>query len=64
MPCVLLNQDGFYDDLLRLFERMIAERFTKPSSRHLFSAARTVGEALDLIENSATVAETKWFETR
>jgi cytokinin riboside 5'-monophosphate phosphoribohydrolase len=63
-PCVLLNQGGFYDDLLHLFERMIAEHFTKPSNRQLFGVAQTAEEALDLIENSPTVAETKWFETR
>ena len=63
-PCVLLNQEGFYDDLLHLFERMIAEHFAKPSSRQLFSVARAPEEALDLIEGAPTVAETKWFETR
>jgi len=63
-PCVLLNQGGFYDDLLRLFERMISEHFTKPSSRQLFGVARTVDEAMDLIESSPTVAEIKWFETQ
>lgn len=26
-PLVLVNQDGFYDDLLRFFERMARERF-------------------------------------
>lgn len=63
-PCVLLNQDGFYDDLLRLFERMIADRFTQPSSRRLFGVASTVEETLELIEGATTVAEPKWFETR
>ena len=63
-PCVFLNQDGFYDDLLRFFDRMIAERFNKPSNRELFRVARTVDEILPLIEGVPVVAETKWFETR
>ena len=63
-PCVFLNQDGFYDDLLRFFDRMIAERFNKPSNRDLFRVARTVDEILPLIEGVPVLAETKWFETR
>jgi len=63
-PCVLLNQDGFYDDLLRFFDRMIAERFNKPSNRELFRVARLVDEVLPLIEAGPVAAETKWFDTR
>ncbi len=63
-PCVFLNQDGFYDDLLRFFDRMIAERFNKPTNLELFRVARTVDEVLDLVDGSPVAAETKWFETR
>ncbi len=63
-PCVFLNQDGFYDDLLRFFDRMITERFNKPSNLELFCVARTVDEVLDLVDGSPVAAETKWFETR
>lgn len=63
-PCVFLNQDGFYDDLLRFFDKMIAERFNKPSNLELFRVARTVDEVLDLVEGSPVAAETKWFDTR
>lgn len=64
-PCVFLNQDGFYDDLLRLFERMLAERFFKPSNMELFRVARTVPGIFEQIELAATArAESKWFETR
>jgi len=63
-PCVFLNQDGFYDDLLRFFDRMIAERFNKASNLELFRVARTVDEVLDLVDGSPVAAETKWFETR
>lgn len=63
-PCVFLNQDGFYDDLLRFFDRMIAERFNKPSNLELFHVAKTVEEVLDLVGSAPIAAETKWFETR
>ncbi|HVU33053.1 MAG TPA: TIGR00730 family Rossman fold protein [Opitutaceae bacterium] len=64
-PCVLLNQDGFYDDLLRLFERMLAEKFFKPSNLQLFGVARTVPDIFAQLEATASVRpELKWFDTR
>jgi uncharacterized protein (TIGR00730 family) len=64
-PCVFFNQDGFYDDLLRLFQRMLAERFFKPSNMDLFRVATTVPGVFAEIEATAGVkAESKWFETR
>lgn len=64
-PCVFLNQDGFYDDLLRLFERMLAEKFFKPSNMQLFRVAATVPEIFVRIEAGQDAqAESKWFETR
>ena len=64
-PCVFLNQDGFYDDLIRLFEKMLAEKFFKPSNMDLVRVAQTVPEIFAQIEASAGVkAESKWFETR
>ncbi len=64
-PCVFFNQDGFYDDLLRLFDRMMREKFFKPSNLNLFRVATTVPDIFEQIERAAgTPAETKWFETR
>lgn len=65
-PCVFLNQDGFYDDLLRFFDKMLAEKFFKPSNLEIFSIAKTVDEIFAQIEAaaSAPAAEPKWFETR
>ncbi|MSU71007.1 MAG: TIGR00730 family Rossman fold protein [Opitutus sp.] len=64
-PCVLLNQDGFYDPLLQLFETMLREKFFKPSNMDLFRVARTVPEIFTQIEAAAGAkAETKWFDTR
>jgi predicted Rossmann-fold nucleotide-binding protein len=64
-PCVFLNQDGFYDDLLRLFDRMLAERFFKPSNMDLFRVAASVPAVFDEIERAPEAKiESKWFETR
>ena len=64
-PCVFLNQDGFYDDLIRLFEKMLAEKFFKPANMELFSVAHTVPEIFPQIEAAGAVkAELKWFETK
>jgi uncharacterized protein (TIGR00730 family) len=56
-PCVFFNQDGFYDDLLRLFERMLQDKFFKPSNMQLFRVATTVPEIFAQIEASAGVHE-------
>jgi uncharacterized protein (TIGR00730 family) len=67
-PCVFLNQDGFYDPLLKLFDRMLADQFFKRSNLALFGVAHTVPEVFSQIEAAASAAappaESKWFETR
>ena len=64
-PCVIFNQDGFYDPLLALFDTMMRENFFKPSNLDLFRVAMSVPEIFDKIQEAAGVkAEPKWFETR
>ena len=65
-PCVIFNQDGFYDDLIKLFEKMLAERFFKPSNMDLFRVANTIPEIFTQIEAARNVqaVESKWFQTR
>ena len=64
-PCVFLNQDGFYDDLLRFFEKMVRERFNKPSNLGLFTPVATVAEVFPAIDGfKSAPADAKWFETR
>lgn len=52
-PLVLFNQDGFYDDLLRFFERMVAERFKSPGLRSMLAVAREEAEIWPLLEEAA-----------
>ena len=64
-PCVFFNQDGFYDDLIRLFEKMLTEKFFKPSNMDLFRVAKSIPDIFTQIEAAGNVqAESKWFETR
>jgi uncharacterized protein (TIGR00730 family) len=64
-PCVFLNQDGFYDPLLQLFDRMLADRFFKPSNLELFRVANTAAGVFTEIDAAAGVqADPKWFDTR
>ena len=62
-PVVIFNQDGFYDELLKFFDRMIAEKFNKPSNLQLFTVATTIEEIFNQLETGAVTAETKWFVT-
>lgn len=50
-PVILVNQDGFYDDLLRFFERMVRERFKSPGLSDLFTVADTVDDVWRLLES-------------
>lgn len=64
-PCVFLNQDGFYAPLLQLFDRMLADKFFKPSNLELFRVAATVPEVFTQLDAArGATAESKWFETR
>jgi uncharacterized protein (TIGR00730 family) len=63
-PCVFLNQDGFYDELLSFFQRMVTLKFNKPSNLELFTVAKTVPEIFTQLESGVVTAETKWFETK
>jgi hypothetical protein len=50
-PVVLVNQDGFYDDLLRFFDRMVAERFKSTGLADIFSVASCVEDIWVHVEN-------------
>jgi uncharacterized protein (TIGR00730 family) len=64
-PCVIYNQDGFYDDLIKLFEKMLAEKFFKPSNMDLFRVANSIPDIFTQIEaTGGAPADSKWFETR
>jgi uncharacterized protein (TIGR00730 family) len=49
-PCVILNANGYYDPLIAQFERALREGFVSGRGRDYYAVARTVEEALDLVE--------------
>jgi uncharacterized protein (TIGR00730 family) len=65
-PVVILNQDGYYDDLLRLCDRIVEEKFMHVTIRGKYAVARTVAEVFPLIENwnHQQPGDAKWFQTR
>ncbi|HET7535217.1 MAG TPA: TIGR00730 family Rossman fold protein [Candidatus Didemnitutus sp.] len=64
-PIVIFNQDGYYDDLLRLCERIIAEKFMHATIRGKFGVANTVEEIFPLLEGwSYQPGDAKWFQTK
>jgi uncharacterized protein (TIGR00730 family) len=48
-PVVLFNQEGFYDDLLRFFERMTRERFKSAGLGDVVAVASAVEEIWPLL---------------
>lgn len=50
-PIVILNTDGFYDNLLRFFDTIISEKFANKISANLFYIASTPQDAIDYINN-------------
>jgi hypothetical protein len=62
-PLILVNQDGFYDELLRFFERMTRERFKSPGLHDLFTAVATVDEVWRHLRNPKPfTADELWRE--
>jgi len=61
-PVVLLNTAGFFDPLLAMFERLYAERFTKPEFRELYHVAGSVSQAADYLQGyRPTPVAGKWY---
>ena len=52
-PLILVNQDGFYDELLVFFDKLVRERFKKSGWRGLMPVAGSVGEVWPLLERAA-----------
>jgi uncharacterized protein (TIGR00730 family) len=64
-PVVILNQDGYYDDLLRLCDRIVEEKFMHATIRGKYAVARTVAEIFPLLENwHHRPGDAKWYQTR
>lgn len=61
-PVVLFNQDGYYDELLAFFERMIRDKFMRESIRRQYAVADSVEGVFRALENWQTEpVESKWW---
>ncbi len=64
-PVVILNQDGYYDDLLKFCHKVVAEKFMHATIYGKYAVARTVEEIFPLLENwTHQPGDAKWFQTR
>jgi uncharacterized protein (TIGR00730 family) len=64
-PVVIFNQDGYYDDLLRFCQKVVAEKFMHATIHGKYLVARSVEEIFPLIENWAhQPGDAKWYQTR
>ena len=63
-PCGILNVEGYYDPLLALFDRAVAEQFVKPAHRGIV-IADSCPESLvaRLLEYEPTAVE-KWIDLK
>ncbi|HEY5228120.1 MAG TPA: TIGR00730 family Rossman fold protein [Opitutaceae bacterium] len=53
-PVVIHNHEGYYDDLLRFFERMTRERFKSDAMRTLYKVANSVDEIWPLLDGAGS----------
>jgi uncharacterized protein (TIGR00730 family) len=56
-PCGLLDVAGYYDDLIALLDRSVAEGFLKPKHRAKIVRGTTAAELLDAMEAYTPIAE-------
>jgi len=60
-PIVLLNAEGFYDHLLKLFEQLYEERFTKAEYRRFYHVAARPAEVFAHLDGyQPPTAGNKW----
>jgi uncharacterized protein (TIGR00730 family) len=64
-PIVFLNTKGFFDDLIRLFEKMYAEKVAKEEYRQMYFVTESVEEAFAYLKNYQPIAlPKKWFDKK
>jgi uncharacterized protein (TIGR00730 family) len=49
-PIVLLDPDGFYDGLVGWLGGLVDQKFIRPAAMEMLLVARTIAEAIDMIE--------------
>jgi uncharacterized protein (TIGR00730 family) len=60
-PCGILNVEGYYDPLLKLFDHAVAEKFLKPEHRQLVIADQSVDSLVRRMLEYELPAVEKWI---
>jgi len=60
-PCGILNVEGYYDPLLALFDRAVAEGFVHPTNRRLVIQETDPDRLLDLLSNYTPPNMERWI---
>jgi uncharacterized protein (TIGR00730 family) len=61
-PCAILNVEGYYDPLLALFDRAVAEGFVHPSNRQLVLQGTEPNGLLSLLAAYTPPRTEKWID--
>lgn len=61
-PCGILNVAGYYDPLLKVFDRMVARAFLKEEHRNLVLVEEDPSALLDRFESYEPPKTVKWIE--
>ena len=59
-PCGLLNVEGYYDGLLKMFDHAVEEHFLKPAHRHMVLSDSQPEALIDRLLNYRPPSEEKW----
>ena len=61
-PCGILNVEGYYDPLLKMFDHSVAEGFLKPEYRPLVIAASDAEELIAKMQGYRPPSLDRWIE--
>lgn len=61
-PCGILNVEGYYDPLFKMFDHSVAEGFLKPEYRPLVIAASEPEELIVKMQNYRAPSLDRWIE--
>jgi uncharacterized protein (TIGR00730 family) len=63
-PCGLLNVEGYYDGLLRMFDHAVEEQFLKPTHRQMVISDSRPEPLVDRLLNYQPPLEEKWLDLK
>ena len=63
-PCAFLDVDGFYEPLVQMIDRMVAERFLHPEQRADLWHGDDIGEMLGWMRGYTPAVASKWIDEK